>query len=384
MFNLKKAGRLMAETSPQNRLFTPRWLSSLTLGGFTVLITLLMIEMVVRAVPLYPDNFEIYDPDRGWVLAPNKSGVFLNVACLGEFRAPVTINSQGLRDVEHSYDKPPDTYRILIVGDSTVAAFEVPLEQTFHRLLEARLNQGGARRYEVIGGGNRGYGTDLEVLYYEQEGRRYQPDIVILLIQPGNDIQDNQLDLRTRSEPYFPYFTLDENGELIFHHPSEFAPPGEPGPAYINPIHNTLLNVSRLYRLLYDRKYLVERVQQTYAEGRDPEADRRAWAEAWDVTRALIARLRDDVEQDGAQFAIVVAPGRFGVPEEGEAIHVRLNAMLDELNIPYLNLLSIYGAQETPERPLHFACDTHWNAAGHALAAEAMAVYVPTLIEGTL
>lgn len=351
----------------------------LAISVATVFITLFIIELVVRAVPLYPDSFEVYNPDRGWVLEPNKSGTYLSVACLGEFRTPVTINSQGLRDVEHEYEPAPDTYRILIVGDSTVASFEVPLEQTFYRLLERQLNNEGNRQYEVIGAGYRGYGTDLEVIYYEQEGRRYQSDLVLLMFQPGNDVQDNHIALRLNDQLYFPYFTLDENGELVFHHPREFAPPGEPGPPYINPIHNTLLKISRLYRLVYDRLDIIQGVNATFTEDGDVEAVERAWEEAWDVTRALIERLREDVEQDGAQFAVVIAPGRFRVPEEGAAIHTRLNAMLDDMNIPYLDLQDTFNAQGTPERPLHFTCDPHWTAAGQAVAAEALAAYVPEL-----
>jgi hypothetical protein len=368
--------------SEQHRLFnrSRKLLSRLMLSLVTVFFTLFIIELVVRAVPLYPDRFELYDPDRGWVFERGKTGMYFNVGCLAEFRSRVTINSQGLHDVEHTYHKPPDTYRILIVGDSTVASFEVPLEQAFFRLLEAHLNNRGDRRYEIIGGGFRGYGTDLELVYYEQEGRRYQSDLVILLIQPGNDIQDNHPALRPGDQrQYFPYFTLDDNNELVFHHPSEFAPPGEPGPAYMNPIHNTLLEISGLYRLIYERLDLYDTARKA-VEGGNQIATQRDWDEAWVVTRALIARMREEVEQDGAQFAIVVADGSFPTPEEGEDIHQRLNAMLDELNIPYLNMLATYEAQESTRGPLHFVCDPHWNAAGHALAAEVIAAYLPGLI----
>ncbi len=355
--------------------------SWLALSFATVFLTLFIIELMVRAVPLYPDRFEVYDPDRGWVHEPNQSGVFLTVECLNEFRTPVTMNSHGLHDVEHAYEKPPDTYRILMLGDSTVASFEVPLEQAFFRVLEARLNSMGDGHYEIIGGGFRGYGTDLELIYYQQEGRRYQSDMVILVIQPGNDIHDNHPVLRPSDHrEYFPYFTLDENGELVFHHPSEFAPPGEPGPPYLNPIHNALLDFSRLYRLIYDRLSVYEAARKAIEGSSDPAAAQHAWEESWDLTGALIARMRDEVEQDGAQFAIVVAPGRFRNPEEEEAIHERLNALLDEIGVPYLNMLAAYEAQEPTRGPLHFTCDPHWNAAGHALAAAEMAAYVPGLI----
>jgi hypothetical protein len=54
--------------------------------------------------------------------------------------------------------------------------------------------------------------------------------------------------------------------------------------------------------------------------------------------------------------------------------------MLGEMNVPYLNMLAAYEVQESVRGPLHFVCDPHWNAAGHALAAEEMAAFLPGLI----
>ena len=61
------------------------------------------------------------------------------------------INREGLRDVEHQYAKPPGVFRILVLGDSFVEAMHVPLESTFPRRLEERLN---ARRRRGQGRGH--------------------------------------------------------------------------------------------------------------------------------------------------------------------------------------------------------------------------------------
>jgi len=345
-------------------------------AGITIFLTLLVFELAVRAIPLYPDSFEVSDPNYGWRMPANISGSYLNVLCLGEFTTRVTINGQGLHDVEHAYEPALDVYRILFVGDSMVAAFEVPLEQTFYRRLETLLNESSdGRRYEVIGAGHRGFGTDLELLYYEQEGSRYQPDLVVLVIQPANDIQDNHPALRLQSVSDSPYFTLDD-GQLTL-----YKPEGTPPPLLsINPLHDTLYQVSLLYRLLYQRVSVAQNVRQTFTPSPDPDSEARttkAFAEAWDVTRALIARFRDEVESAGGAFAVLVASSRSLVGEAGDQTYETLYAMLDELGIAYLKLQPVF---VSTTMPLQFNCDQHWTPAGHEVVAQQLLEFLPPMM----
>ncbi|MBA3965437.1 MAG: hypothetical protein H0X47_06640 [Nitrospirales bacterium] len=56
------------------------------------------------------------------------------------------FNSHGFRDYERTYEKPKDTFRILIFGDSYVEALQVPLEESFPALLEQKLNGGSSTK----------------------------------------------------------------------------------------------------------------------------------------------------------------------------------------------------------------------------------------------
>ena len=49
------------------------------------------------------------------------------------------MNEHGWSDRAYPLEKPADTYRIVVLGDSYVEAKEVPLEKTFHKLLEKDL-----------------------------------------------------------------------------------------------------------------------------------------------------------------------------------------------------------------------------------------------------
>jgi len=100
------------------------------------------------------------------------------------------INSKGLRaDREYPYEKPAGTKRIVCLGDSFTAGYEVDLEDCFTRVLESELTAQG-HRVEVIGAGVSGFGTAEECLYLERELIRYEPDVVLVSFY-GNDLMDN-------------------------------------------------------------------------------------------------------------------------------------------------------------------------------------------------
>jgi lysophospholipase L1-like esterase len=98
--------------------------------------------------------------------------------------AEVIINSKGLRDSEHSYEKEKGTYRILSVGDSFTFGFGVKQPLVFSNLLENHLNETKPlkriSRYEVINGGVGNYTTNQELAFLENEGYKYNPDHIIL------------------------------------------------------------------------------------------------------------------------------------------------------------------------------------------------------------
>ncbi len=108
-------------------------------------------------------------------------------------------NSHGYYDRDRSLDKPPGTYRVVIIGDSYVESLQVPLEKTFHKRLEHALNHAGGlwpgTRFEVIALGNSGSGQKRSLEVLQNLGMRFDPDLVILTLCP-NDFCDDHPDLR--------------------------------------------------------------------------------------------------------------------------------------------------------------------------------------------
>lgn len=104
----------------------------------------------------------------------------------------IHINSQNLRhDSEYSFEKGPDSYRILILGDSVTFGWELPLKDTFPELLEKALNeQDSSFEYEVINASTPGWDTARQLVYLERYGLQYHPDLIILEFTVLNDVED--------------------------------------------------------------------------------------------------------------------------------------------------------------------------------------------------
>ena len=109
----------------------------------------------------YPEFYSL-DQARGYALRPNVEGWYRK-----EGEAYVRINSDGLRDREHSITKPEDTVRIAVLGDSYPEALSVSVEDAFWSVMERKLHECSAfpgKKIEVINFGVSGYGTAQELL----------------------------------------------------------------------------------------------------------------------------------------------------------------------------------------------------------------------------
>jgi hypothetical protein len=196
------------------------WLANLMLAGVSLALALGAFEIGLRLAgyqAIYetyskPSLFWRYDPLLGWSHEPGASGRYIGPRPWPvEFEASVSLNSLGLRGPE----LPPrveDDLRVLFLGDSMVAGFEVEYEQTFVALLEKGLSQRLGRRVRTIDAGVRGYGTDQYYLYFTERGRALGADAVVVF-HSGNDPADNTTLHETR-RPFGKGALVPEAGGL--------------------------------------------------------------------------------------------------------------------------------------------------------------------------
>lgn len=114
--------------------------------------------------------------------------VFWHTSVDGRWR--FDINAQGFRnDRDFGYEKPYGTARIVVLGDSQMAGFEVRQGQTLSATLERYLNGQGVKA-EVINTGVSGFSPAEALVVLENEALKYEPDFVILPLY-ANDFEDN-------------------------------------------------------------------------------------------------------------------------------------------------------------------------------------------------
>src|SRR5258705_5608596 len=100
------------------------------LSVLSLLIVCALLEAVLRTTHVFHARLSWTEPDReiGWRFTPGREYWFF-----GENDSAITgrIKTMGWPDRERSVKKAPRTYRIAVVGDSFVEAFQVESGRTF-------------------------------------------------------------------------------------------------------------------------------------------------------------------------------------------------------------------------------------------------------------
>jgi lysophospholipase L1-like esterase len=382
----------------------------LSLAG--CLIALLLLELGARLLPTpYPPDtgkFFACHNTLGWTGAPYFQGVLEDARIYQE----LAFNAQGMHDTDHAPEKPPGTFRILMLGDSFVQALQVGEAETAHQLLENRLNQAsppGRASVEVISAGVVNWGTNQQLVYYREQGQFFRPDLVLLMFYLGNDFQDNLPGNGLTVQGvncYAPYFGLCE-GQLV-PSPLAYAPGLPPAQDSCSPFRQSLAqgagqlySYSRLYRQL-DPLLVSRRPRQAFGQEYDSPYsalylpnDEAVLEQAWQITEATLAQLRREVEAGRGRLAvglispdIIIRLARLSPAEQDiflrdnpifaqaqiDRPNQRLAAFLEQQDIPFLDLAPpMVDHLAANPSPLYFLGEGHWTAEGNRVAADALA-----------
>jgi len=215
-----------------------RFIQGLFLIAFSVLLSLLIGEVAFRF--LYADKIVIF-PRYVTDVQYNDFQIRRNVPDAHYWhKSPVgkwefKINSKGFRDTrEFEYEKAEGALRILVLGDSFTVGYEVGQQETFAFVLEQFLRKNGINA-EVINAGMSGNSNAEELVFLEQEGIKYHPDIVILGFFANDPVDNIKADL----------YRL-KNGKLILNK-KEYLPATQV---------SNYLNSFWIYRWLSEHSYL--------------------------------------------------------------------------------------------------------------------------------
>ena len=113
--------------------------------------------------------------------------------------------------------------RIATIGDSFLGLPRYAHEHQVYRQLEQTLNSGQENKsHEVLNFSFTGFGTNNQLVYYQDHIRHFQPDIVVLFFTVSNDARNNSMmiePLYGNANLHKPGFILDEEGQLRFKAP---------------------------------------------------------------------------------------------------------------------------------------------------------------------
>ncbi len=163
---------------------------------FTLFFTFLLGEIVFRIyTPVELPLPGLGRPDSllGYTMRPNYTGRQRS----REYNVKIRTNSFGLRGGEP--DRSPSRKNILILGDSFTFGHGVAEEQTYAHRLQEKLDQVQPGVYQVINAGVMGYDNVQELRFLERYSPVFQPVIAVLSIYPANDLLDNLLPEETRA-----------------------------------------------------------------------------------------------------------------------------------------------------------------------------------------
>lgn len=286
------------------------------------------------------------------------------------------LSSTGLRDSEHTVNKPAGITRIALLGDSSTEGMQVPLDETYGKVLEKLLNQNG-QKYEVINFACSGYSTGQQLLQYERDVRQYKPDIVLLLYNRGDSIENIFVPGPSVLSQPRPYFYLDSKNELQMDPSVLEACSSKLKP---QPFWDYLKKNSRIYGVLSATGLVLSINEHNYRKwtawisaltsswvknDRPP-----TWTVPYEkqsadrVTEALITKLNQDITADGGKFAMIIFPNVVQDPDLQrqqslfEMLSNRLHFVFFDLTRPFF------------DSDFHsYFLEYHFSSKGHAFVA---------------
>ena len=401
------------------------WNFLIAIAGLTVIGG--AAELGLRAVWPFLNSSKpsVLVPGVGVLIAP---GAEVRQTNLREFWTVQRANGLGFLDREPiDPRRAAESCHIAMIGDSFVAALEVPIADKFH----VRLEELAARTLPGLdittsAWGVRATGTINQLPLYDVYARRMRPKILVLVVY-ANDFYDNvplHLAYRWGWDPdRHPFVTAvqAENGAMTLRPPSADSAGmmqylakrlhGPPHPwltrtvlrarpnsflaryalsryPFLSPLPRSSpspdhwLRQRELWMDILRRRldYAWILPPRGSAEAKDRWSSPAKWAEMphdlprmrqyiRDFTAFGIDRFKERADRDGVAFLILFVEEMNSTYEwAAEA----LKEMARERGVPLIDLHAYIARQGRDIRESRFAHDIHWNATGHLWAAEAL------------
>ncbi len=266
------------------------------------------------------------------------------------------INSLGMRGAEASLDKPADTFRILVLGDSVAFGWGLEEQDTLSSQLQQLLDSSGTgKHFEVWNAGVPGYATWQELSYLVEKGDALHPDLVLVPFL-FNDVDGNNE--ATQAQPF------------------------------------GMSRAAQLFAAWTQKSAALCFVRNTALEFRLKQLQPCRGPNCWGATESLLDGLAAQSTRLGCGLAVVALPMRLQLEPDAEpgyydralgsnpqqAYQDIITRLCSDRQIPCLDLLPSFRAAVPQGHRTLFLDADHPNAQGSRVAAQAMLPFVLQLV----
>ena len=313
----------------------------------SIIIVLLVAEGILRLIVLphygIPPGTFVADEEVDYIPAANFEGVIYNKEH-NMFALPLSLNEEGFRDQSWKKEKGEGVIRIITLGDSETFPDTVMIEEQYGKVMEPMLEEKWEKDIEIINMGVSGYGTQQSFKWFQRKGNEFNPDIVTYLFV-ANDLIEN----------------VEQRYTIISGSRVDRSWENKP---VLGVIQMSIYQKSRLareaYRMLKGTGKSVTKKSESKKLGK----------EKWEVMKSTLHEMQKYYEEKNIQFVVIINP--LDTSEENREIIQRMENILDELNIAYVNPTNTYNKQGGKEK-FRWEFDSHLNPKGHKLVAQEVA-----------
>ena len=282
-----------------------------------------------------------------------------------DFWSATKANRWGFLDREPiGFERAAESCHIAMIGDSFVAAEQVPVSGKFHvRLEELAARQLPHLDVTTSAFGIGGTGQINQIPYYDEYARHLRPKLVVLVFV-RNDFRDN-VPLNPVKQRWHVSAQRGEDGALILRSPDPDYEVPEPG------IARRLKNVARIswFAQWVDTKMDFDTMSRLWTDPPEPAR----FGDVQDFTGFALDRFKERADRDGASLAILAS---HTIRREEDGLFEQLSVMAEERGIPVIGQHDHISRRGGSYKDARWTHDYHWNPTGHQWAAEALLEYL--------
>ena len=335
--------------------------------------------IVPLSPPLVPDQY------RHHALVPDSHAELRQ----RDFSYIQRANKLGLRGRETTMEKPADTKRILMLGDSFTMGKGVEENETFAVLVEESLQESlsacGGGTVEVLNGGVDSYAPILSYIQFDRDLASFSPDLVILNLDNSDLIQEQayrQQAVRSKDGTIVavPQIGQDSLYEQFLSWTTRNL--------YITRIALVYLTRAMDHKEISVRRVVNEFGREHFAHTLEGDIDRSA---QWQDIFESISHIKRRADSIQSKFLLTTypwahqvnstdwIPGRYMFMDEKEQTSnttqqtIRQHSANSEIDL--YEALAEFKKYKGSE-PLYFKYDPHWTPLGHRLMAAGLANYI--------